>query len=344
MPTIIGLDLGRHSFRAVEIDRQKDRNVLIKNATYENPRLNLESDTKEDVTGYSDSLKDFVRETGFKTSNAVVSLPEQQVYMRIIKIPEVNDKDLKDAIPFQAEQYIPLPLKEVSLSYQKIDNDIIEKNKINVQLVAAKKVTLEKYVQILRGAGLVPVGIEPETLAIGRILGDSPDFPSASIILNIGFYESLIIVTYRGFVRFTRSISVGGDILTRAISQGLNFDYNQAEEYKKAYGLDQSQAEGKIYNILAPLFDNIVAEIKRSKIFFTTHNPNININRVILSGGTALMPGLFLYMANNLDLEVELANPWKNIQFSDKLSHKQDELLQEGPVYAPSVGLALKEL
>jgi type IV pilus assembly protein PilM len=341
---IIGLDLGRHNFRAVEIDRQKGKVVLTRYGSYENPRINLETESKEEIIAYSNAIKEFFEETGFTTSNTVVSLPEHHVYMRIIKVPVMSEKDLKSSVQFEAEQYIPLPLKEVSLSYQKIDVDVMEKGKMDVQLVAAKKTILEKYVSILRGARLIPRGIEPETLSIGRVLGDSPDHPSASIILNIGYTETLIIITYRGFVRFTRSIAVGGDVLTRAISQELGFDYVQAEEYKKAYGLDANQAEGKIFAVLKPLFDNTIQEVVRSKMFFTTHNPDININRVILCGGTALMPGLFFYMANNLDLEVELANPWKNIQFSDKITSKKDELLQQGPVFAASTGLALKEL
>jgi type IV pilus assembly protein PilM len=341
---IIGLDLGRHNFRAVEISREKDRLVLNRFGSYENPRINVDSDSKADIDSYSDAVKTFFAETGFSTPKVVVSLPENQVYMRIIKVPVMGDKDLKNSIQYEAEQYIPLPLKDVTLSYQKIDVDYEDKTKMDLQLVAAKKSVLEKYVKILRGANLIPKGIEPETLAIGRSLGDTEDHPSASIILNIGFSESLIMITYRGFVRFTRSISVGGDTLTRAISQSLGMDHIQSEEYKKVYGLDTNQAEGKIYNVLKPFFDNIIAEIKRSKIFFTTHHSNININRVILCGGTALMPGLFFYMANNLDVEVELANPWKNIQFSGKVNSSKDSLLEEGPVYATSVGLALKEV
>ena len=341
---IIGLDLGRHNFRAVQLDRQKGRNLLTKLGTYENPRINLETDSKDELSSYSKAIKDFFNESAFDTSNTVVSLPEHHVYMRIIKVPLMSDKELKSSIQFEAEQYIPLPLKEVSLSYQKIENDLTEKGKMDIQLVAAKKTILEKYVQILREARLVPRGIEPETLSIGRVLGDTSDHPYASIILNIGYQESLIIITYRGFVRFTRSISIGGDVLTRAISQSLSLDYVQAEEYKKAYGLDINQAEGKIFAVLKPLFDNLIQEVKRSKIFFTTHNPNINIDRVVFSGGTALMPGLFFYMANNLDLEVELANPWKNIQFSEKVASKKDSLIEEGPVFSASVGLALKEI
>jgi type IV pilus assembly protein PilM len=341
---IVGLDLGRHSFRAVELERDKGKNTLLKYGSYDNPRLNMESENKEDLLDYSAAVRDFFVETGFKTNNVVVSLPEQQVYMRIIKVPKMSDKDLKNSIQFEAEQYIPLPLKDVSLSYQKIDDDVMDKSKMNVELVAAKKTVLEKYVNILRGAKLVPKGIEPETLSLGRSLGDNEDHPSATVVLNVGYAQSLIIITYRGFVRFTRTLSVGGDTLTRAVAQGLSLDYLQAEEYKKVYGLDSTQAEGKIFNVLKPIFDNVILEVKRSKIFFTTHNPNISISRVVLSGGTALMPGLFFYMANNLDLEVELANPWKNIEFSEKVLSSKDSLFETGPLYSTAVGLSLKKV
>lgn len=340
---IIGLDLGRNSFRAVELERDKNKTVLLKYGYYENPKINIDSNTKEDLAQYSAAIKQFFVETGFTTNQVVIALPESLVFMRVIKTPIMNEKDLKNSVQYEAEQYIPLPLKEVSLSYQQLDVDFLDKGKMNVQLVAAKKATLEKYVSLLKNAKLVPRGLEPETLAIARVLGDVADRPSASMILNIGYSNTVVIITYKGFVRFTRTISIGGETLTRAIQQELSLDYTQAEEYKKAYGLDSNQAEGKIFNVLKPMFDNIILEIKKSRIFFTTQNPNVNINRVILSGGTALMPGLLFYMANNLDLEVELSNPWKTIQLSPKLAAQKQLLIEQGPLFSTCVGLALKE-
>ncbi|HSX39425.1 MAG TPA: type IV pilus assembly protein PilM [Candidatus Saccharimonadales bacterium] len=341
---IIGLDLGRHNFRAIELDKEKGKPVLLKYGNSENPKVNLDNSGKEDIQLYSNALKQFLVESGFTTSNVVVALPESLVFMRVIKTPNMNEKDLKNFIQYEAEQYIPLPAKEVNLSHQILDIDPLDKGKMNVQLVAAKKSTLEKYIEIIKGAKLTPKALEPETLAIARILGDAEDHPSASLILNLGFSSTLIIITYKGYVRFTRTLTFGGEALTKSIQQDLSLDYTQAEEYKKTYGLDSSQADGKIFNVLKPLFDNIILEIKKSRIFFTTQNPNVNINRVILSGGTALMPGLLFYMANNLDLEVELSNPWKNIQLSGKLSTQKDLLIQQGPLFATCAGLALKEL
>ncbi|MFZ5425208.1 MAG: type IV pilus assembly protein PilM [Patescibacteria group bacterium] len=342
--SIVGLDLGTYSIKALEIDEIKGNKVLKNFTVFNDAKLNLESNTKEDLDYYSEKLKEIFSENGFTSNQVIVSLPESDVFTRVIKVPQMGEKDLKSSIAFEAEQYIPLPLKEVNYDFQIIDTDSIDKNKMDVLLVAAKQAVLSKYVAILKDAKLVPKGLEPETLAIGRVLGDNPSRPSASIILNMGELSTEIIVTYKGYVRFTRSISMGGDTLSRSLAQALNFDFNQAEEYKKTYGLDSTQADGKVYEVLKPLFDNITAEIKRSKIFYTTHNPNVIINRVILSGGAALMPGLLFYMANNLDLEVELANPWRNIRISEKILSKKEYLTDSGPMFVTAVGLAMKGL
>jgi type IV pilus assembly protein PilM len=145
-------------------------------------------------------------------------------------------------------------------------------------------------------------------------------------------------------VRFTRSISIGGDDLTKAVEQNLGFDFSQAEEYKKTYGLDSKQAEGKVAAAIRPIFDQILNEAKRAKVFYTTHNPNVIINRMIIAGGSALMPGLLFYVANNLDIEVELANPWRNVSLAKGIESQKDQIFENGPTYVTAVGLALKVL
>lgn len=341
---IIGLDLGSHGFRAVEMEEQKGNIVLRRFGSYENPRLNLQTTAQADLDAYAASLKDFFTELGFTTPNVIVPLPESEVFTRVIQLPKMSEKELRSSIAFEAEQYIPIPLEEINFDFQILDPDSSNKDKMNVLIVAAKHTVLNKYVDLLKKAGLTPRSMEPETLAIGRILGDTVNKPSASIILNIGTIDTQIIVSYKGHVRFTRSVAVGGDAFTKAIEQQLGFDYVQAEEYKKTYGLDQKQADGKVYAAVKPVFDQILAEVKRSRVFYTTHNPNVIINRLIISGGSALMPGLLFYVANAMDLEVEMANPWRNIQFIKALEPQKDKLIDMGPLYVTAVGLALKEL
>jgi type IV pilus assembly protein PilM len=341
---IVGLDLGSHNFRAVELERRKNSFVLNKFGQYDNPKLNLQSEEKSDLDTYSTALKDFFDEIGFSTPEVVVSLNEVNVYMRTITIPEMSDSDLKNSINFEAEQYIPLPISEVNLSYQKLESDVSPEGKMNVQIVAAKKAILDKYVEILKNSRILPRAIEPETIALGRVLGDNKENPLGTIILDMGYQRTLIIIVYYGFVRFTRSIAIGGDVISRAIQQGLNLDYGQADEYKKVYGIDQNQVDGKIYEIARPIIDNVLTEVKRAGLFFTKQNPGANMKRVILTGGTALMPGMLSYMASNLDMEVELANPLKYVELSGKLEDQRAVFMEQGPIFSTPIGLALKEV
>jgi type IV pilus assembly protein PilM len=340
---VIGLNIGKRSFRAVELETKKDKLILNAFGTFINPKITADPNSPEDIKLVAGALEQFVSETGFSTSDVILSIDETHVFMRIIKLPIMSDKELRSSIKYEAEQYIPLPLDQVNVSYQKLDQDFTEKGKMSVQIVAARKDTVEKYVEILRKAKLVPRAIEPETIALGRSLGDSQEAPSGTMILEMGYSSSLIVVSYGGFVRFTRALPIGGDVITKTIMQNLGLDQDQAEEYKKAYGLDDFQGEGKVALVVKPIIDNLILEVQRAAVFFTNHNPSANIKRVILSGGTALMPNLLSYVANKLDLEVILANPLNNIEISPKLEKQKQQLIDDAPIYSSAIGLALRK-
>jgi type IV pilus assembly protein PilM len=333
---IIGLNIGKRSFRAVELDFKKDKIILNNFGNYSNPKISMDPSSDDDLKLISQSLEQFFSEVGFSSSDVVTSINETNVFMRIIKLPVMNDKELKSSIKFESEQYIPLPLDQVNVSYQKLEQDFSDKGKMSVQIVAARKDIVDKYVEILRKAKLTPKAIEPETIALGRVLGDTKESPSGTMILEMGYSNSLIVVCYGGFVRFTRAIPIGGDILTKTIMQTLSLDRDQAEEYKKVYGLDDFQGEGKV--------DNLILEVQRAAVFFTNHNPSASIKRVVLSGGTALMPNLLSYVANKLDLEVMLANPLNNIEISPKLEKQKQTIIDEAPLYSSVIGLALRKI
>ena len=339
---VVGLNIGKRSFKAVELEEKKGKIILNNFGTYDRPKINTSSDSLDDIDSIANSLSDFFSETGFSTSDVVLSIDETYVFMTVVKMPIMSDKELKSSIKYEAEQHIPFPLNQVNVSFQKLDENLSEAGKMSVQIVAARKNVVDKYVEIVKKAKLVPKAIEPETVALGRALGDSADYPSGTMVLEMGYASSLIVVCYGGHVRFTRSIPIGGDLMTKTIMQNLNLDHGQAEEYKKVYGLDEFQGEGKVAQVISPVMDNLISEVKRAIIFFTNHNQSASIKRVIMSGGTALMPNLLSYMANKLDLEVLLANPLNDIEISQKLEKRKKNLIENSASYSSAIGLALR--
>ena len=341
---IIGLDLGKYSFRAIEIDERRGKKVLTGFGTYENPRLDLNSAEKEGYERYAKSIRGFFSEVGFTTPNVVLGLEETSVFMRIIKVPIMNDKDLAKSIHYEAEQYIPLPLNKVNLSFQKLGVDPKDKERMHVQIVAAKKETLNNQVEIVRKANLVPKAIEPQSLAMNRSLLSKSGGTTGTVVLDVGYSGTFIMIEHKGHVRFTRTLPFGGDTITKSLQQGLKIDYLQAEEHKRVYGMDPSHFDGKVSEIIKPVINDIIMELKRASIFFTNNNHGVNIKRVIISGGTSLMPGFLSYLADNVDFEVELANPLKGLEISPKLAPKENMLLEAAPMYSVAVGLALRRI
>jgi len=339
---VVGLDLGSQNLKAVEIERIKGKPELARFSSRPSPKVSLSSDSKNDLKEYAKELASFWAGAGFESNLVSLALPESQVFTRVISLPKMSDKELKEAISWEAEQYIPLPIKEVSFGYHSLGSPAGAKaEQIEVLLVAAPKRVAEKYMQVLEEADLEVLGIETEPIAISRSVLGSGSESFATLIANIGAAVTNLSISYRGGVYFTRSVATGGTALDRTISQEFGFQMSQAEEYKKSYGLDESQLEGKVAQALRPVFDVITAEIRKSLTFFKNRYPQVPVKRVILCGGVANLPGILVYLASTLGIEVQQANPWRRLTIPSKFSTQ--ELDDRAPSFAVAVGLALRE-
>ena len=338
----VGLDIGSYEFKGVELQKEKSgKKELVAYGSSLAPPHFLASDSEVDWAAYAKALEKFYADSGFTTKEVVSALPESQVFTRVITIPQMSGKELKNAMQWEVEQYIPIPLEEVSLDYQVI-NDSGTPGKMDVLLVAAPLTLTKKYLKILADAGLEAVGLETETLAASRsLVGSDPKTPT-TLVANIGAATTDISIVSRGFIRFTRSISTGGEAFARAVSQELGFEIDRAREYMRSYGLEESQLEGKVMKAIKPIFDVVVSEIKRSLAYYATHCQGDSIRRVVVSGGAADLPGVLVYLAATLNLEVQLADPWENLLIPKKFDRR--ELENAGPRFAVAVGLALKDV
>ncbi len=340
--TFVGLDLGSHEFRAVELkETKKGQTELVNYAASPAPPHFLASDSEVDWTNFSKALEKFYREAKFTTKNVVSALPESQVFTRVISVPKMSGKELDNAMKWEAEQYIPIPLEEVSLDYQAIGY-AGRADSIDVLLVAAPLTLTKKYLKIIGDAKLEVIGLETEALSTARSLVGQDTTAPTTMVVGIGARTTDISVVSGGFIRFARSISTGGEAFARAVSQELGFEIGRAREYMRSYGLEESQLEGKVMRAIKPIFDVVVSEVKRSIAYYASHRGDDVIERVIVSGGVANLPGVLVYLAAALNLEVQLADPWEGLVIPGKFS--REELEDIGPRFAVAVGLALKDV
>lgn len=339
MDSIIGLDIGSHSIKLVEIGRRKQEAVLLAGGSAPTPPKALSSIAPEDIEGIAGVVNKLWKETGAKTKNVDIALPEAQVFTRVIEVPELSARELTSAIKWEAEQYIPMPLDQVTVDFTVLRTaKETGTNKMEVLLVASPKTLVEKYVTILEYADLIPVAVETEIIAASRALIRSVASVRTVMIVSLGAQTTDLAIARNGVLSFTRSISAGGEALSRAVAQSFGFEIAQAEEFKKTYGLEKDKLEGKLLTAVMPIMDTILSEVKRAIAFYQEKYKDEQVGVIVLSGGTAKVPGMVVYMAENLGVEVQIANPWLGI-----LRDARFRVLEaEGPVFSVAVGLAIR--
>lgn len=336
----LGIDIGFTSIKAVVISNKEKTPKLISLGRIAAPQPGIISDADLDLEAVSTAIKSLLNEIKAPTKDAIIALPESRIFTRVIyDLPYLNDNELAQAIRYAAEEFVPMPIQDVNLNWQVIYRS--EKkgptSRTVVFVVASPKILVNKYLKVASMAELKPIAIETELIAATRALVNSNPYSPTTLIVQLGALTTDFAVVSDNLILLTRSISTGGVALTRAIAQNFNFDVNQAEEYKKVYGMQEDQLEGKLFLSLKPIIDVIVTEGKRVIQAHEAQNKQRPIKRIVLTGGGAGMPGLVMYITNFLGLEVQEADPWYGISFDPNLKNK---LTSEGPSYSIAAGLA----
>jgi len=339
MADFFGLDIGTHSIKAVQLRREKGKPVLVSYATVNSPPQVLKSEADEDRKALSTAIKNLLQEAEIKTANVVAALPEAKLFTGVVEFPKMSAKELASSLEYEAEQYLPTSVKDSSFDFEIVDE---RGDKMDVLLVAAPNALVNRYLAVLEGAGLTVLALEPETAACVRsLMSNGADSPP-TLLVSIGASTTDLVIAERGKIKFARSVATGGKALGRAVAQAFGFEEEQAESYKRSYGLEGEKLEGKIVEALKPVFKVIVEEMKRSLDFYHSRDKGTEVRRIVLAGGSANLPGVVVYLAFEFGLEVQLGNPWRGVAVGE--TFKREELEEVGPSLAVAIGLALRDV
>lgn len=338
---VFGIDIGATKIKVVWLDKEKDGYKLNSVMAVPTPEKGLLSESPLDQEEMAQTLLKLLSDSSISVRAANVALPENQVYTRVIEMPVLSDKELVSAIYWEAEQYIPVSLTSVTLDYKVLRRpDPSEPNpKMDVLLIGAPTVLIDKYEKILATAGITINALETEILsAIRAIVIGQGKFPS-SLIVNIGALHTSFAIVKNNILVFTYSLPTGGIALSRAIAADFGFSLPQAEEYKKVYGLSDKNFEGKIGKASQPVLESILSEAKKAIVYYNGKYITDPIKQIVITGGTAKLPGISGFFASSTSIETVIANPWKVLVPQEI----PKEILDDAPSYTVGVGLAMRE-
>ncbi len=331
-----GLDIGTTAVKAVQLKKSFGKEELISFGSAPIPAGMSQSDSDLDKKKIAEIIKKLVHSMHLVTKNVIVSLPGSTVFTTVINIPKMPIGELKKAIMYQAEQNIPLKMDEIKIDWQ-IIGDVPSKNELMVMIIAAPKAKTQKLVDITEAAGLELCAVETNSIAAARSLQTNE---KNYMIVDVGTYITEITVVQNGVVTLTRTVPVGGQVITRAIAQGLSMEEEQAEQFKMKFGVLKDKMEGQIYKTSKSILNTLQEEIGRSIKYFNNQTHE-NIQLLKLTGGGSRTLGIQDFLAGALGLNVVYGNPWALVV------HKPDvnnQLAGNALDFAVATGLAMRGL
>lgn len=346
---VIGVDIGTASVKAVELVRGRQLPALAHYAVLEDQARLMRpsgaiqsSSVKLSVPQLGELLKLAVEKGKFSSRDAVASVPPFVNFTAIIDMPQMKPSELEAALSFQARQYIPVPLEEVSLQWLKVgevreysgaSRDVIMLNAVPAEYVAHCREAFSR-------AGLSLLSLEIEQLALVR--GAVGPDQTPSMIVDIGALSTSVLVAERGQLTFAEQADIGGDNVTQALANGTGLGAQRAETLKRQNGLVGEGPARDMAAIAMPAVDALVGEIRKAMYTYESRfQRKIGVERVLLTGGGANLRGIEGMLGTALQLPVARAAPLYRVEYPAGIEPALAEL---NPALALAFGLALPAL
>lgn len=361
---VLGVDLGPSGVKIVELQPEKGRMRLSTYGYSEfavqtaEPFAFLENPDKAVA-----AIKQIIKDSGMRATRAIAALPSGSVFQAIVTIPIPKDDkdDLKRLIETQAAKLLPLPLSEMILDSNVLDKELLpkkgasghpevtkdpsevdgatdEKQKhIRVLITGAPKVLVAQYVDLFKKAKIELVSLETEVFALVRSLVGKDK--SRIMLVDMGLVQANIAVVDKAIPYLNRNMKGGGAAVTNALAASTGVSFTEAERMKRDLGLQGSVQEPP--KAVKDALQNFVHELRYTLELYAqqTFHDNSTVEKIIVTGGSAHLPGLDQYLTTELKTNVYIGDPWARIAAPPALRPVLEEV---GPRFAVAIGLAMR--
>jgi type IV pilus assembly protein PilM len=341
---IIGLDIGSRFIKAIELKELKTGYQLERfGITSLLPELIVDGSIL-DAPRVVEAIKKLTSEANIQSKDVTISVSgHSSVIIKRVSLQQMTEEELSESIKFEAEQYIPFDIDDVSLDFQILDQRQDE-NLMDVLIVAVKKDKINEYVSVVNDAGLNPVIVDVDAFALENMFEINYEINENdnTAIVNIGASMININILKGGVSVFTRDSSIGGNLLTEALQREFTVSYDNAERLKYGEAVE-GVSQDDVASVLMSASEEIIGEISRSFDFFkSTSKQGEDILEIILTGGSVLTKDFIPLLSERIGISAKMAEPLKNIQVPAVFD--KGYLKKLGPMVAVATGLALRRL
>jgi len=316
MPIAVGLDIGSESVRAAVVDVGKATPILRGFAEMPLPPGAVQAGDIIDEGVVTEAVSALWKRHHLPRKRVVVGIANQRVIVRQVDVPHIEEEELVEALPYQVQDAIPIPVEDALLDYVPLeefatpDGDLM----LSILVVAAQREMVETLVGVARRAGLQVLSVDLQAFglvraAFGADLTVGGEGPQG--LLDIGATMSQIAVVRAGITRFVRMLPTGGAQFTEALVSGCSLNREDAEERKRSIGVVASglpegdDEEATLRRVLTRTADGLIEEVRGSVNYYLSQSGEHSLERLVVSGNGARLPHLANRMARALGTRVE---------------------------------------
>ena len=339
--TTVGLDIGSHSVKVVELTRSGKAMKLSRYAVVELAPGTIVDGEVVNRDHLVSAVGDAVTKAGIKPRGVNSAVSGRSVIVRRIPMEKMTEAQARQAIHWEAEQHIPFRVDEVSIDF-KIINEEAGPGQMEVLLVAAKKEVIHLHRGLIQGAGLRTASVDLEQFALLRAYQHAynPSEDECVTILNIGADNTNLVIAKNGIPSFNRDLAIGGTRFVEAVQRFLGFDYETAEGVLRG-NLPEGVSADDVKNAVSSVIQELSTSVRRSFISFQASGESTRIDKMYISGGCSLMPELTSILSEQHGLPVERFSPFRNIQVEPGLVTDEEQPALDA-LLAVATGLALR--
>jgi type IV pilus assembly protein PilM len=339
--SVVGLDIGSSAVKLVELVDNKGSWSVAAMAQEGLPAEAIVDGAIMDATTVSEAIRSVFEQSRVKSDQVATAVSGHAVIIKRISMPAMSTEELTESIQWEAEQYIPFDINEVSLDYEIMEGPGIEEGTMDVLLVAVKRDKINDYTSAIAQAQKQPVVVDIDAFAVQNAyeLSYQLDPALSTALINIGASVTNIAILNGLTPNFWRDINVGGNQYTDAIQKELNLPFETAEAVKRGQPTAEEIPKSSVEPIIQAVNEEMGNELNKTLGFYKATASEEDVDRIVLSGGGAMVEGLQPFLHDKFDCPVELMDPFRGL---GRKGVDEAQLAEMSPALVVAVGLAMR--
>lgn len=344
---ILALDIGASTIKVGEFTAVKPHGLRLTAFNYADLGLDIEQEANRKAAIIS-TIRNVLKEKSIKSNRVVFSVSGQSVFTRFVKLPPVDESKVVQIIQYEAQQNVPFPIDEVIWDYQIVGSSA--SGELEVVLLAIKSDLIDELNEGVESAGLQTEMVDVAPMALyNAVRYNYGDLAGCTLVVDIGARTTNLLFLEQNKL-FSRAIPIAGNAITQQIATEFSIPFLEAEALKKskgfvalggAYEEPEDEQAARVSKIIRNVMTKLHADIQRSISFYKGQQAGSAPSRVLLSGGSSILPYTDRFFNEKINVAVEYFNPFRNVEMDPSLP--LEELTKCAHFFGEVVGLGLRK-